>query len=67
MKENIIKRILLKIEKYRELRLEMPEEQRFHKLYEGKLFRTVVPARNTYAGIYKLTSAGKEMIHNSSN
>ncbi len=67
MRQNIIRNILLKIEKYREIRLEKPEEKRFFKLYEGKLFRTIIPASNSYAGIYKLTLEGEEIIQNSSN
>lgn len=67
MNRVIVNSILKKIEETNTLELEDENEIRFYKVYEGLLFKTIIPQRRNYFGLYKLTVKGKSVLNSVKN
>jgi hypothetical protein len=67
MDSEIVKYYLKKIEETNTLELKEKNELRFHKVYEGLLFNTIIPQRRNYLGLYKLTVQGKTVLNSGRN
>ena len=62
MNREIVKEILKKIDETNTLHLEEEDEMQFYKLFEGRLFRVIIPHRRNEEGLYKLTAQGKSVL-----
>jgi hypothetical protein len=62
-----VKVILQKIEETNTLQLEEDTEIQFYKLFEGRLFRIIIPHRGEKEGLYKLTAQGKSILESGRN
>ncbi len=67
MNREIINKILKKIEETNTLELEDENEIRIYKIYEGILFKTVIPHKAEQVGLYKLTVKGKSVLNSVKN
>lgn len=67
MDSEIVKYYLKKIEETNTLELKEKNEMRFHIVYEGLLFNTIIPQRRNYLGLYKLTVQGKTVLNSGRN
>ncbi|PKL79815.1 MAG: hypothetical protein CVV25_06800 [Ignavibacteriae bacterium HGW-Ignavibacteriae-4] len=67
MNREIVNNILQKIEETNTLLLEEESEIKFCKIYEGILFKTVIPHRGDEVGLYKLTVKGKSVLNSGRN
>ena len=67
MNRETINNILEKIEGTNTLLLKEESEITFCKIYEGRLFKTVIPHRGEQAGLYKLTVQGKSVLNSGRN
>ncbi|MFA7325724.1 MAG: hypothetical protein WC121_03605 [Candidatus Kapaibacterium sp.] len=67
MNREIVNNILQKIEETNTLLFEEESEIKFCKIYEGILFKTVIPHKGEQVGLYKLTLQGKSVLNSSRN
>lgn len=67
MNREEVKEILQKIEETNTLQLEEESEIQFLKLFEGRLFRIIIPHRGEKEGLYKLTAQGKSVLSSGGN
>jgi len=62
-----VKEILKKIEETNTLLLKEDAEIQFYKLFEGRLFKVIIPHRGDEVGLYKLTTQGKSVLNSGRN
>ena len=58
----LIKTFLKRIKDTNKFDINDTDEKRFYRVYEGILFRTVIPPINSYSGLYALTQNGRNLL-----